>query len=81
MIRIEKEIELNGEELAKEFCEKNCFEQAEFFNKNKLQENDWNHGYAILQIDRFVDELNDSGIEFIEKIYKRLQLWYENVGD
>ena len=77
MIHIEKDIELNGEDLAREFGEKNCYEQAEFFNQNKLQKNDWNHGYALIQIDRFVDELNDSGREFIEKIYSSLQGLYE----
>lgn len=77
MIRVEKEIDLNGEELAKEFWEKDCMQQAEFFNKNKLQENQWDQGYAILQIYRFVDYLDDNGREFIEKIYSSLQDWYE----
>ena len=39
MIVIKKEIELNGKELAREFWEKDCCEQAEFFNQNKLKEN------------------------------------------
>ena len=77
LIKIEKEIELNGEDLAREFWEKDCYEQAEFFNQNKLKEDEWNHGYALLQIDRFIDELNDDGREFIEKIYSSLQGWYE----
>lgn len=73
MIKIEKEINLSGEDLAREFWDKNCYEQAEFFNKNKLRENNWNQGCAILQIDSFVDELDENGIEFIEKIYSSLQ--------
>lgn len=77
LIKIEKEIELNGEELAREFWEQDCGEQAKFFNQNKLKEDELNHGYALLQIDRFVDELNDDGREFIEKIYSSLQGWYE----
>lgn len=33
MIKIEKEISLNGEELANEFWELDCLEQAKFFNR------------------------------------------------
>lgn len=73
MIKIEKEIELNGEDLAREFGEKNCYEQAEFFNQNKLKEDEWNHGYALLQIDRFVEYLDDNGRDFIKMIYDSMQ--------
>lgn len=76
MIRIIKTISLSGEEIAEEFWEKNCEEQANFFNKNKLKDNDWNHGRALIQIDNFVDMLDDNGREFIEKIYSSLQDWY-----
>lgn len=76
MIRITKEISLSGEEIAEEFWEKNCEEQANFFNKNKLKDNDWNHGMALIQIDNFVDALDDNGREFIEKIYSSLQGWH-----
>lgn len=76
MIRITKAISLSGEEIAEEFWEKNCEEQANFFNKNKLKDNDWNHGRALNQIDNFVDMLDDNGREFIEKIYSSLQGWY-----
>lgn len=76
MIRIIKAISLSGEEIAEEFWEKNCEEQANFFNKNKLKDNDWNHGRALIQIDNFVDMLDDNGREFIEKIYSSLQGWY-----
>ena len=38
MIVIKKEIELNGEDLDREYWEKDCYEQAEFFNQNKLKE-------------------------------------------
>lgn len=75
MIKIEKEIDLSGEELAKEFWDSNAEQQAEFFNKNKLQEDNWNHGRAIVQIDYFVNYLDDNGREFIEKIYSSLQGW------
>ena len=44
LIKIEKEIELNGEELAREFWEQDYKQQAEFFNKNKFIINEWNHG-------------------------------------
>lgn len=73
MIRITKAISLSGEEIAEEFLEKDCEEQANFFNKNKLKDNDWNHGRALIQIDNFVDMLDENGREFIEKIYSSLQ--------
>ena len=73
LIKIEKEIELNGEDLAREFLEKDCYEQAEFFNQNKLKENEWNHGYALLQIDRLVEYLDDNGRDFIKRIYDSMQ--------
>ena len=81
MIRITTTINLTGEELAEEFWEIGCGEQAEFFNKNKLISNNWNNGMALMQIDNFVNELDDNGREFIEKIYSSLQGWYEcNIG-
>lgn len=43
MIRITKAISLSGEEIAEEFWEKSCEEQANFFNKNKLKNNDGNN--------------------------------------
>lgn len=73
MIRIEKEIELNGEDLAREFWEQDCLEQAEFFNKNKLKEDKWNHGRALFQIDNFVANLDDDGREFIKRIYDSMK--------
>lgn len=76
MITITKTISLNGEEMAREFWELNSEEQAEFFNKNKLRDNNWNHGMALRQIDSFVDSLDDNGREFIEKIYSSLQGWH-----
>ena len=76
MITVTKVISLSGEELAEEFWEKNCEQQAEFFNKNKLKNDNWNHGRALTQIDSFVDSLDDDGREFIEKIYASLQDWH-----
>ena len=76
MIIVNKAISLSGEELAEEFWEKDCEQQAEFFNKNKLKDNNWNHGRALTQIDRFVDLLDDDGREFIERIYSSLKGWY-----
>lgn len=78
MITITKTISLNGEEMAREFWELNCEEQAEFFNKNKLKDDNWNHGMALYQIDAFVDSLDDDGREFIEKIYSSLQGWHDS---
>ena len=76
MIRITKTISLSGEEIAEEFWEKDCEEQANFFNKNKFKDNDWNYGRELIQIDSFVDLLDENGREFIEKIYSSLQDWY-----
>ena len=73
LIKIEKEIELNGEELAREFWEQDCEQQAEFFNQNKFITNGWNHGGAILQIDWFVEYLDDNGRDFIKRIYDSMQ--------
>lgn len=77
MIKIEKEIKLNGEELAREFWEQDCEQQAGFFNQNKFIIDNWNNGRAILQIDWLVDCLDENGRVFIEKIYSSLQGWYE----
>ena len=44
MITVTKVISLSGEELAEEFWEKDCEQQAEFFNKNRLKNDNWNHG-------------------------------------
>lgn len=76
MITVTKVISLSGEELAEEFWEKDCEQQAEFFNKNKLKSDNWNHGRALTQIDNFVDMLNDDGRDFIERIYASLQGWH-----
>lgn len=71
MITVTKVISLNGEELAEEFWDKDCIQQAEFFNKNKFKD-----GEGLTQIDNFVDLLDDNGREFIEKIYSSLQGWH-----
>lgn len=71
MITVTKVISLSGEELAEEFWEKDCIQQAEFFNKNKFKS-----GEGLTQIDNFVDLLDDNGREFIEKIYSSLQGWH-----
>lgn len=76
MITITKEVSLNGEEMAREFWELNAEEQAEFFNKNKFKDNNWEHSLALRQIDSFIDLLDDNGREFIEKIYRSLQGWH-----
>lgn len=76
MITVTKTISLSGEELATEFWDQDCEQQAEFFNKNKLKNENWNHGRALTQIDNFVDLLDEDGREFIEKIYTSLQGWH-----
>lgn len=76
MITVTKVISLSGEELAEEFWDKDCVEQAEFFNKNKFKDINWYRGRALAQIDNFVDLLDDDGRDFIEKIYSSLQGWH-----
>ena len=73
MITVSQDIELSGEQLAREFGESNAYEQAEFFNKNAFFGNNWNHGCALCQIDSFVDLLDDNGKSFIEKIYRSIE--------
>lgn len=73
MITVSQDIELSGEQLAREFGENNAEEQAEFFNKNAFFRNNWNHGCALCQIDSFVDLLDDNGKSFIEKIYRSME--------
>lgn len=76
MIKIEKEVSLTGEELANEFWELNCSEQAKFFNRlgdiiEKAQ------GKGIMQLDYIFDEpINDNAVEFIKLLYSRgATLW------
>lgn len=76
MITVTKAISLSGEELAEEFWDKDCEQQAEFFNKNKFKNDYWNHGRALTQIDNLVDLLDYDGREFIERIYASLQGWH-----
>lgn len=73
MITVSQDIELSGEQLAKEFGCSNAEEQAEFFNKNEFFGKDWNRGCALCQIDSFVDLLDDNGKSFIEKIYRSMK--------
>ena len=49
------EIKLSGKDLADELWELDCQEQADFFNKNGFVIDDFNHGYAITQIDRLTE--------------------------
>ena len=68
-------IKLSGKDLADEFWELDCQEQADFFNKNGLVKDDFNHGYAILQIDRLTELLDENGKMFISKLYDSMQGW------
>ncbi len=73
MLKIEKEISLTGEELANEFWELNCEEQAKFFNCliNQAQ------GKGIIQIDYIFEEpINNNAVELIKLLYSRgTTLW------
>ena len=70
MIRIEKEIELTGEELAKEFWEKDCEQQAEFFNKNYFNNNG---SLEITQMNWMTEYLDKNGRKFIKELYDRVK--------
>ena len=76
MIRITKEIELTGKELAEQFWDMDCYEQAEFFNQNGFMDEN-NVGRSQIQLDNFVDELNENGRIFIKMIWDSLQGWEE----
>ena len=51
MITKAVEIKLSGKDLADELWELDCQEQADFFNKNGFVKDNFNHGYALIQID------------------------------
>lgn len=69
------EIKLSGKELADELWELDCQEQADFFNKNGFVKDNFNHGYASIQIDRITELLDENGRKFIEKLYESMQGW------
>ena len=67
------EIKLSGKDLADELWELDCQEQADFFNKNGFVKDNFNHGYALIQIDRMIELLDENGRKFIEKLYSSIQ--------
>ena len=67
------EIKLSGKDLADELWELDCQEQADFFNKNGFVKDNFNHGYALIQIDRITELLDENGRKFIEKLYSSIQ--------
>lgn len=69
------EIKLSGKELADELWELDCQEQAEFFNQNGFVKDNFNHGYASIQIDRITELLDENGKRFITKLYDSMQGW------
>ena len=73
MITKTVEIKLSGKDLADEFWEFGCQEQADFFNKNGFVKDNFNHGYALIQIDRIIELLDENGRKFIEKLYSSMQ--------
>ena len=73
MITKTVEIKLSGKDLADELWELDCQEQADFFNKNGFVEDNFYHGYALIQIDRIIELLDENGRKFIEKLYSSMQ--------
>ena len=73
MITKAVEIKLSGKDLADELWELDCQEQADFFNKNGYVKDNFNHGYAIIQIDRLTELLDENGKKFISKLYDSMQ--------
>ena len=70
-------IKLSGKDLADEFWELGCQEQADFFNKNGFVKDNFNHGYAIIQIDCLTKLLDENGKKFISKLYDSMQGWQD----
>ena len=75
MITKTVEIKLSGKDLADELWELDCQEQADFFNKNGFVEDNFNCGYALIQIDRLTELLDENGKGFISKLYDSMQSW------
>lgn len=73
MITKAVEIKLSGKDLADELWELDCQEQADFFNKNGFVKDNFNHGYALIQIDLIIELLDENGRKFIEKLYSSMQ--------
>ena len=77
MITKTVEIKLSGKDLADELWELDCQEQADFFNKNGFVKDNFNHGYAITQINRLTELLDEKGKKFISKLYDSMQGWQD----
>ena len=71
------EIKLSGKDLAYELWELDCQEQADFFNKNGFVKDNFNCGYALIQIDRLTELLDENGKRFISKLYDSMQSWQD----
>ena len=71
------EIKLSGKDLAYELWELDCQEQADFFNKNGFVKDNFNCGYALIQIDRLTELLDENGKRFISKLYDSRQGWQD----
>ena len=77
MISKTVEIKLSGKDLADELWELDCQEQADFFNKNGFVKDNFNHGYAITQINSLTELLDEKGKKFISKLYDSMQSWQD----
>lgn len=77
MITKTVEIKLSGKDLADELWELDCQEQADFFNKNGFVKDNFNCGYALIQIDRLTELLDENGKRFISKLYDSMQGWQD----
>ena len=77
MITKTVEIKLSGKDLADELWELDCQEQADFFNKNGFVKDNFNCGYALVQIDRLTELLDENGKRFISKLYDSMQSWQD----
>ena len=77
MISKTVEIKLSGKDLADEFWELDCQEQADFFNQNGFVKDNFNRGRASIQIDRLTELLDENGKRFISKLYDSMQGWQD----
>lgn len=69
--------------MADEFWGLSSTKQADFFNHNGFFPNNYNCGYALTQIDRITEQLDESGKSFVIKLYESMKGWEElgMVGD
>jgi hypothetical protein len=77
MIIIKTEVNLDAHQLAEQFLNNSCWDQAEFFNAigRDMEKDNWNYGCAhdeIFSIAETLKECGEYGVEYIKKLYECL---------